>query len=67
MANDMFKESKDDYLSLGRHLNLTEIADDFIKRNNFSADVRNAIRQAEYTSKTTEEFWRKVDEIQWTT
>lgn len=64
MTSDMFKVSKDDYLPQGRHLNLTEIADDFISRNHFSADERNAIRQAEYTSKTTEEFWRKVEEIQ---
>lgn len=64
MTNGIFKLSSDDYLPRGRHLNLTEIADDFIERNNFSADERNAIRQAEYNAKTTEEFWRKVEEIQ---
>lgn len=63
MANDMFEVTKDSYSPRNRHLNLTEIADDLIARNNFSAEERNAIRKAEYESKTTEEFWRKVDDI----
>lgn len=63
MANDMFKASKDVYVPQGRHLNLTEIADELIRRNNFSAEERNAIRQAEYEAKTIEQFWRKVEDI----
>lgn len=63
MMSDMFKVSENDYSHSGRHLTLSEIVDDFIERNNFSAEERNAIRKAEYESKTTEEFWRKVEDI----
>lgn len=66
MMSDMFKVSENDYSHSGRHLTLSEIVDDFIERNNFSAEERNAIRKAEYESKTTEEFWRKVEDILWT-
>ncbi len=63
MTSDMFKVSENACFHSGRHLTLSEIVDDFIERNNFSAEERNAIRKAEYESKTTEEFWRKVEDI----